>query len=303
VVNPEQILPSQVSRAQAWMLAARPKTLPAAVAPVLIGAAVAFADGVFEAAAASVALLCALLIQIATNLANDYFDYVKGADTEQRKGPIRVVQSGLIPPLTVRNTMFGVLACTFFLGLYLVSIGGLPVLIIGVASLICAVLYTAGPKPLAYIGLGDVFVFLFFGIVAVMGTYFVQARVWSTDALIASLPVGALSTAILVINNYRDIETDRASGKRTLAVRIGEKATRMEFTALLLLAYAVPLLQILWGASYLYALPLASIPLALHVRNMVYRFSDGMSLNRALAWGGRLLALYALFYALAIIFG
>lgn len=291
---------AHISRAQAWVLASRPKTLPAAVVPVLVGSTVAAADGAFEPLPAVIALVCALLIQIGTNLANDYFDFIKGADSEHRIGPIRVTQSGLIPPATVRNAMIGVFALTFVLGLYLVSVGGWPILLIGVASLFCAVIYTAGPYPLAYVGLGDVFVFLFFGIVAVTGTYYVQALQWSTEALIASIPVGAISTAILVVNNYRDIDTDRVANKRTMAVRLGRSGTRLEFRLLMLLAFAVPLLQLLRsGFNAWLLLPLLSAPFALRVLRVMERTTDGTELNGALAGTGQLLAIYGVLYAAA----
>ena len=287
-----------ISRAQAWILAARPKTLPAAVVPVVVASAVAASEGLFAPLPAVVALVCALLIQIGTNLANDYFDFMKGADSADRIGPVRVVQSGLIPPATVRNAMIAVFVLTFILGLYLVFVGGWPILLIGVASIICAVLYTAGPYPLAYVGLGDVFVFLFFGIVAVTGTYYVQTLQWSVDALIASLPVGAISTAILVVNNYRDIDTDRDANKKTLAVRIGRRATRMEYRLLLLVAYVVPLYQFLQESQPLWLLlPLLSIPFAVSVLLVVEKSRDGAALNGALAGTGKLLALYGVLYS------
>ena len=292
---------AHISRVQAWVLASRPKTLPAAVVPVLVGSVVAAGDGAFVPLPAVVALVCALLIQIGTNLANDYFDFIKGADSEHRIGPIRVTQSGLIPPATVRNAMIGVFVLTFVLGLYLVSVGGWPILIIGVASLFCAVIYTAGPYPLAYVGLGDVFVFLFFGIVAVTGTYYVQALQWSTDALIASIPVGAISTAILVVNNYRDIDTDRVANKRTMAVRLGRSGTRTEFRLLMLLAYTVPLLQMQRGGFDAWMLlPMLSLPLALRVLRIMERTTDGKELNNALAGTGRLLAIYGVLYSAAL---
>lgn len=292
---------AHISRAEAWVLASRPKTLPAAVVPVLVGSVVAAVDGAFAPLPAVVALVCALLIQIGTNLANDYFDFIKGADSEHRIGPIRVTQSGLIPPATVRNAMIGVFLLTFVLGLYLVSVGGWPILIIGVASLFCAVIYTAGPYPLAYVGLGDVFVFLFFGIVAVTGTYYVQALQWSTDALIASFPVGAISTAILVVNNYRDIETDRVANKRTMAVRLGRSGTRTEFRLLMLLAYIVPVVQMLHGGFDAWMLlPMLSLPLALRVLRIMERTTDGKELNNALAGTGQLLAIYGVLYSAAL---
>lgn len=291
---------SSVSPVRAWVLAARPKTLPAAVAPVLVGSAVAFREQSFAAPAALIALVCALLIQIATNLANDYFDFIKGADTHERLGPVRVTQGGLIAPRTVRNTMFVILAVTFALGLYLVARGGWPVFVIGCASLLCAVAYTAGPLPLAYVGLGDLFVFLFFGLAAVSGTHFVQALRWSPVAILAAVPVGALSTAILVVNNFRDIDTDRAAGKRTLAVRIGRGATRVEFTTLLAIAYVVPGVQALHSGSVLLLLPLLTVPLAAPLLRAMFRRTDGPTLNRTLAGTGRLLAVHALLYALAL---
>lgn len=286
-----------ISRAQAWVLAARPKTLPAAVVPVLLGSAVAAADGVFAALPAFVAMLCALLIQIGTNLANDYFDFIKGADSGERLGPVRVTQSGLIPPPTVRAAMIGVFAVTFLLGLYLVWIGGWPILLIGLASIFFAVTYTAGPFPLAYNGLGDLFVFLFFGVVAVTGTYYVQALAWSADALVASLPVGAISTAILVVNNYRDIDTDRTANKRTMAVRMGRAATRAEYRLLLLVAYVVPVMQVLRGEHVALLLPLLSFPLAARILRIVGRSTDGAALNGALAGTGQLLAVYGILYS------
>lgn len=293
-------LPPNISRAKAWVIASRPKTLPAAVAPVVVGSAVAAAEGMFALPPAIITLLCALFIQIGTNLANDYFDFMKGADSEHRIGPLRVTQSGLIPSKTVRNAMVGVFALAFLLGLYLVSVGGWPILAIGLASIFCAVIYTAGPYPLAYIGLGDLFVFLFFGIVAVTGTHYVQAPHWSTEALIASLPVGAISTAILVVNNYRDIDTDRATNKKTLAVRIGRAATRMEYRILLLLAYIIPVLQTLRASQSLWTLlPLLSIPLAIRVLRIIGRSTDGTELNHALAGTGQLLAVYAILYSAA----
>lgn len=282
------------------MLAARPKTLPAAVAPVLVGTAVAVGEGMFAPLPAAVALVCALLIQIATNFANDYFDFVKGADTHERVGPLRVVAAGIIAPRTVRNAMIGVLALTFVLGLYLVWIGGWPILAIGLASIFCAVIYTAGPFPLAYNGLGDIFVFIFFGIAAVTGTHYVQALAWSADALVAALPMGAISTAILVVNNYRDIDTDRGAAKRTLAVRMGRAATRIEYVALLALAYLVPVAQALAGgiARLPLLLALGSLPLAVPLVRTIHTVTDGPRLNAALGGTGRLLALFAILYSL-----
>jgi 1,4-dihydroxy-2-naphthoate octaprenyltransferase len=226
---------------RAWILAARPRTLTAAAAPVLVGTGLAAHHGVMAVGPAAAALVGALLIQIGTNLANDYYDFVRGGDTAERVGPVRVTQAGLIPPATVKRAMVLVLAAALVPGAYLVWVGGWPILAIGLASLACAVLYTGGPFPLAYHGLGDVFVFVFFGLVAVGGTYWVQARAWPSDALLAGAALGALSTAILAVNNLRDIETDARAGKRTLAVRIGRGGTRIEYALLLSIAALVPL--------------------------------------------------------------
>ncbi|MDZ7778895.1 MAG: 1,4-dihydroxy-2-naphthoate polyprenyltransferase [Gemmatimonadota bacterium] len=228
------------SRAAAWLLAARPRTLTAAVAPVAAGTGLAVHHGAVAPGPAVAALVGAGLIQIGTNFANDYYDFVRGGDTDERVGPVRVTQTGMLKPEAVKRGMIGALVAAAVVGAYLVWIGGWPVVAIGVASLACAVLYTGGPFPLAYHGLGDLFVFLFFGLVAVGGTYYVQALAWPPEALLAGAGVGALSTAILVVNNLRDLPTDARAGKRTLAVRIGPRATKAEYAALLLVALVVP---------------------------------------------------------------
>jgi 1,4-dihydroxy-2-naphthoate polyprenyltransferase len=272
--------------------------LPASATPVIVATAVAYADNTLALIPASVALVCALLLQIGANLANDYFDFVKGADSAGRIGPMRVTQSGLIAPTAVRNAMIGVFSVTFILGLYLVVHAGLTILWIGLASILFAVLYTAGPFPLAYIGLGDLFAFVFFGVVAVNGAYYVQAQHWSMPAMVASLPMGALITAIIVVNNYRDIDTDRATGKRTLAVRMGRSASRYEYALLMGLAYSIPLAHFIMTASDAWILlPLLSIPFAMIPLRTVYTRTDGPSLNTALARTGRLVALFGVLYA------
>jgi len=287
-----------LSPAAAWLLAARPRTLPAAGAPVLMGAGLAAFRDTFAAAPALAALLGALLIQVATNLANDYFDFVRGADTEERIGPTRVTQAGLIPPRRVRAGMLAVMAAAVLVGVYLVSIGGWPILVVGVLSLACAVGYTAGPFPLAYHGLGDVFVFVFFGLVAVSGSYWVQALDLTAESLLAGAGVGALSTAVLVVNNLRDLGTDARAGKRTLAVRIGVRATRAEYLLLLGLAAAVPPLGIVlygwpWAAlSGTLAVGAAGLPL-----RRVLGFRDPRELLPALGQTARVVALYGLLLA------
>jgi len=239
--------PKEMTRARIWLLAARPRTLTAAAAPVFLGTGLAMGRGGFRFGPALAALLGALLIQVGTNLANDYYDHLRGGDTEDRIGPLRVTQAGLLPPKLVRNGAFLVLGLALVLGLYLVWEGGVPIVLIGLASLVCAIAYTGGPFPLAYHGLGDLFVFLFFGLVAVGGTYWVQALAFGPEVLLAGTGMGAMATAILVLNNLRDLETDARVGKRTLAVRIGRLGTKLEFLTLLAVGLLVPLLGMVWA--------------------------------------------------------
>jgi 1,4-dihydroxy-2-naphthoate octaprenyltransferase len=292
---------TEISPFRAWMMAIRPKTLPAAVSPVLVGIALAVADETFSLWPALAALAGALLIQIGTNLANDYFDYVKGADTVGRKGPTRVAQSGLI---SLRDLRFGIVA-TFALaalvGLYLVFVGGWPILTVGVASLISALAYTGGPFPIGYHGLGDLFVFLFFGLAAVCGAYYVQALTITTKVAVAAVPVGALTVAILVVNNLRDIETDVQTGKRTLAVMIGPEATRLEYALLLAAAYATPLLFLVakWSSVWV-LLPWLTLPLAVRPLRTIYGTVEGPALNKALAGTANLDLVFSLLLALGL---
>jgi len=241
------IAPGEVpSRLRAWVMAARPRTLPAAAAPVVLATGLAFGESSHRFLPALAALLGALLIQVGTNLANDYYDHRRGGDTPDRIGPVRVTQAGIIPPETVRNATYLVLGVALIVGIYLVWIGGLPILVIGLASLICAVAYTGGPFPLAYHGLGDLFVFIFFGLVAVGGTFWVQALSFGPDVLLAGAGMGAMNTAILVVNNLRDLETDARAGKRTLAVRLGPAGTRFEFLFLVVLGFMTPVVGFLF---------------------------------------------------------
>ncbi len=225
-------------------MAARPKTLAAAAAPVLIGAGLGAFHARFRPLPVLAALIGALLIQIATNLANDYYDFVRGTDTAERVGPVRVTQAGLLTPTQVKRGMLVVIGAALLVGVYLVSVGGWPILVIGVTSLACAVAYTGGPFPLAYHGLGDLFVLIFFGLVAVAGTYWVQALELAPDALVAGAGVGALSTAILVVNNLRDRDSDARAGKRTLAVRLGRTGSALEYTLLVAAGVLAPVVGI-----------------------------------------------------------
>ena len=287
----------QPGSAKAWVLAARPKTLPAAAIPVMVGTAVAFSQGALAIGPALAAFLGAALIQIGTNFANDYFDAKSGADNEDRLGPTRAVQAGLLSPGAVKAATYITFALSALVGVYLIAVGGWPILIIGVASILSGLAYTGGPYPLGYHGLGDLFVFLFFGLIAVAATHYVQALYWSPEAFIAALPIGFLSTAILVVNNYRDLDTDKEAGKNTLAVRMGRPATRVYYVALIAAAYAVPVAQVATGSSLTLLLPLLSLPLGALTAREIWR-REGTALNALLARTAGLLAIFGLLYAL-----
>jgi 1,4-dihydroxy-2-naphthoate polyprenyltransferase len=283
-----------------WLLAARPRTLTAAVIPVMIGSALAYRDGLLNPTVALVALLCAFLLQIGSNLANDLFDYLSGADTRERKGPMRVVASGLVTPAQMKIALVVVFGFAFLVGLYLINIGGWPILVIGIASIIVAIAYTGGPYPLGYYGWGDLMVFLFFGLIGTVGTYYVQTLQLSLTAFLVSIPVGALITNILIVNNYRDVETDAQAGKRTTAVIFGKKFARSEFTILLFSAYGIPLF--IWLFSVMSAwilLPFFSFPLGLRVLAMMNTL-QGRELNLALEQTAKLVALYGILFAIGI---
>jgi 1,4-dihydroxy-2-naphthoate octaprenyltransferase len=295
-----QASPAPPSRARAWLMAARPPTLPAAVVPVLVGSAAVARLG-FLPLAFGAALLAAILIQIGTNFANDYFDFHKGADTAERLGPIRVTQSGLIAPNTVRSAMVLVFGLAALVGLYLVFVGGWPILLIGLLSIAAGVLYTGGPYPLAYHGLGDLFVFIFFGLVAVCGTAYLHTSAVPGAAWFAALPVALIVTAIIVVNNLRDIDTDRLARKHTLAVLIGRRATRIEYLLLVAGAYLLlPLGPLLGLASAWALLPLLTLPLAVGLVRTVFS-AEGRPLNRALAGTGRLHMLFGVLLAIGLL--
>lgn len=224
-----------------WIQAARPKTLPAAVVPVALGSALAWADGGFLWWPATLCLAFALLIQIGTNFANDYYDFVKGADTAERIGPARAVASGWIAPGVMRGATLATFALAFAIGCLLIPYGGPGLLAVGVLSILCGIAYTGGPYPLGYNGLGDVFVFLFFGLVATGFTYFVQVGGWSLEAWALGCVPGALATNLLVVNNLRDVTTDRVAGKRTLVVRLGVRFGVAEYAAMLGLSFGISL--------------------------------------------------------------
>ena len=284
---------------QIWLMAARPRTLGAALAPVIIGTALAFGDGHRAWLAALAAALGAMLIQIGTNFANDYFDFLKGADTAERLGPTRVTQAGLVSPEQVRNAFVLTFGLTALPGLYLVYLGGWPVLLLGCLSIASGVLYTAGPFALAYLGLGDLFVLLFFGFVATCGSYYVQSGTLTTAVLLASLAPGLLSMAILTVNNLRDRLTDTASGKRTLAVRFGPGFVRFEYLSCWLGAAAVPwLIYVLTPHQAPFSLLASGVALlAIPALRKVFALDADPALNPVLGETGKLLLIYSLVFS------
>ena len=289
--------------AGAWVLACRPATLTAAVSPVAVGTACAVAAGGFRPLPALAALFGAACLQIGSNLANDVFDFEKGADTAERLGPVRAAQAGLLTPKQLRRGMIVAFALAFTVGIYLTVVAGPAIVVIGLASIASAIAYTGGPYPLGYHGLGDVFVMLFFGFVAVCGTAFVQTGTVPAVAWIASIPVGSIATAILVVNNVRDCETDVRAGKRTLPVRFGRRSGLFEYAALLGAAYLVPALLAAARVTSVYALlPLLTAPLAVKLVRRVWT-DTGRDLNASLVATAKLLFLHSALFAVGIALG
>lgn len=291
---------SRPSLVSIWVSAARPRTLPAAVAPVVVGAALAWRVGAFNGGAVAACLAFALLVQIGTNFANDYFDFIKGADTAERVGPRRAVAAGLVAPAVMRAAMIAVFAAAFFAGLSLLAYGGWPLVVIGLASILCGVAYTGGPYPLGYNGLGDVFVFLFFGLVAVCATVYVQTGHVTFDAWVAACGVGALAANILVVNNYRDVETDAKAGKRTLVVRWGRRAARWQFGLSHGVAFVVGAVLAWRMGAWGPLLVLALLPLAWTQQRRLATETTPAGLIALLGKTGAYLALYALVLSLGI---
>ena len=281
-----------------WILAARPKTLWASIAPVVVGTALAYGDGAHHWPSALIALACAVLIQIGTNFANDYFDYEKGADTEERMGPLRVTQSGMVSPTTMKwaTAVIFFFACVG--GAILTWRGGWPIAVVGLLCILSGLLYTGGPYPLGYLGLGDLFVLIFFGPVAVGGTYYVQALQVNTTVLVAGMGPGLLITAILTVNNLRDIEVDRKAGKRTLAVRFGKTFTRWEYALLVLVGISIPPFLYLRSGQHLSSLLSLLVVLpAISTFRGVFGHAEGPSLNPVLANTARMSLLYSLLFS------
>jgi 1,4-dihydroxy-2-naphthoate octaprenyltransferase len=273
-----------------WLLASRPRTLPAGVAPVLVGTALAIHEGTFRVGAFVAALLGAVFIQVGANLSNDYSDARRGADTEDRLGPVRVTAGGLVPPKQVLTATYVSFALAVLCGVYLIIIAGWVILAIGAASILAGVLYTGGPRPYGYEGLGDVFVFLFFGIVAVTGSYYAQVERLEWEAFALAVPVGLIAAAILAVNNIRDAPTDARVGKRTLAVRLGRSRARDFYAAEIYLAFLIPPIVWLAGGDVgpWMLLTWLALPLAVPLVRTVRQHDDGPTLNAALAKTGML---------------
>jgi 1,4-dihydroxy-2-naphthoate polyprenyltransferase len=285
-----------------WAMAARPRTLPAAVAPVLVGTALAGYAGVFHVARFIAALVGAVFIQVGTNLSNDYSDARRGADAEDRLGPVRVTAGGLLPPRRVLVATYVSFGIAVLAGAYLIAVAGWQLLLVGAASILAGVLYTGGPRPYGYEGLGELFVFLFFGIVAVAGSFFVQVKHLDWEAFALAVPVGLLAAAILLVNNVRDIDTDRRAGKRTLAVRLGRERTRTLYGATVYAAYLLTPVTWLFGPTTAWVLlPWLTVPVAAPIVRAVRNRADGPSLNQALAQTGMLQLAFCMLLAAGLL--
>lgn len=296
--------PARALRWRVWLLAARPKTLPASLAPVLVGSSLALGAGRFDPAAFAAALLGALFIQVGTNLANDYSDARRGADNEQRIGPLRVTAQGLVPPRTVLLGANLAFLLAVLCGIYLIVKAGPLLLAVGGASIAAGFLYTGGPFPYGYAGLGEVFVFLFFGLVAVVGSWYVQVQSFPWPAFALAIPVGLLAAALLVVNNYRDIDSDRLVDKRTLAVRLGRRRTRRFYLALIALAYLTLPLALIGGRVQPWILlAFLSLPLAHPPTRTLFATREGRALNRALAQTALLQLAFCLLVSAGLLIG
>jgi 1,4-dihydroxy-2-naphthoate octaprenyltransferase len=290
-----------ISKLQSWILASRPRTLPAAIVPVMVGSALAIYQGIFFPIYSIIAIICSVLIQVGTNFTNDLHDHLKGSDTKERKGPLRVLASGLISVKEMELGIFFVFLTAFILGLYLVYSVGIIILWIGIFSIAAGLAYTAGPFPLAYNGLGDLFVFLFFGIVGTVGTFYLHVQQFSSLAFLISLPVGSLITNILIVNNYRDIEEDKSAGKKTLTVLLGREFSRYEYIFFILVSFFIPfLLHFKYDFSYWIFLPYLTLPLAISLVKMIYVL-NGTQLNKTLELSAKFSALFGLLLSIGII--
>ncbi len=289
------------SKIESWLLASRPRTLLAAVVPVMVGSALAISHNKFTLILSLIALLCSILIQVGTNFTNDLYDYLKGTDKEDRICPRRVLVSGLISTTEMKMGIVTVFGLAFLLGLYLVYAAGIVILIIGIISILAGLAYTAGPYPLAYNGLGDVFVFAFFGIVGTTGTYYLHLHEFSLLSFLIAVPVGTLITNILVVNNYRDIEEDREADKYTLAVKLGKKFTRFQFVNSIAISYLILfIIYFNYDFTYWIFLPLISLPIAVILIKRLQTL-EGEGLNKTLELSAKYAALFGLLFSLGLI--
>jgi 1,4-dihydroxy-2-naphthoate octaprenyltransferase len=291
---------TNLSPLQIWLHAIRPKTLFASVSPILVGTAVAYHEGGEHVPTAIVALLVAVLLQITSNLANDYFDHMKGADVN-RVGPLRVMNAGLVSERQMQAAIGTSIGLSLLGGLYLVYQGGWPILVLGILAIICAVAYTGGPFPLGYHGLGEVFVFIFFGLVGVAGSAYVQTNNLTWLAIIASLPIACLATAIIVANNLRDIESDKAAGKHTLATRLGRWGTIREYHLLFAVAFLIPLLMTIFlDTRWVWLVVPVCLPFALPLASRV-KTALGRDLVPVLVGTSRLTFIFAAVFAFGLL--
>lgn len=282
-----------------WIHAARPKTLTAGIAPVLIGTAMAYADEAFEPTIFAAIMFAALMIQVGTNFANDYYDFMKGADTEERTGPIRATQAGLVSPAAMKKAFLITFGLALAAGLYLVWHGGAVIIGIGLASIACGLLYTAGPLPLGYLGLGDFFVLLFFGPVAVGGTYYLQTGQVNAMVILAGLSPGLISTALLAINNIRDYSTDKMAGKKTLVVRLGTSFGIIEYHLCVIAACLIPVFLTLHTHAHPFCnLALVTLLFAWRPMKVLRQNPDSAALNNLLAQTGRLVLIYSVLFSI-----
>ena len=282
-----------------WIEALRPKTLWASFAPVLIGTAMAYSDGKWDPIIAIFTMISAVLIQIGTNFANDYFDFFKGADTKKRIGPVRATASGLVKPKTMKIAYFTTFSFSIVFGFYLIERGGWPILIIGIFSVLFGILYTGGPFPLGYKGLGEIFVLIFFGPVAVGGTYYLQTQTINQYVMIAGLAPGLFSVAILTVNNFRDIETDKAANKKTLAVRFGKEFAITQYISTVIAASLIPIiLCVCFRSNYWSLISILTLIIAVSPIKMIISNPDAETLNKMLAKTGILLIIYSILFAI-----
>lgn len=294
-------MPPRTGSIGAFLLAARPRTLTAAISPVLVGGAIALSHQTFGLLPFLATLLGAVWIQVGTNIANDLYDYLRGTDMSDRLGPPRAAQSGLLTTSQLRLAMIVSFSLAAVCGVFLVAKAGWPIAVAGILAIASGIAYTAGPAPLGYVGLGDFFVFIFFGLVAVCGTYYIQAGVMHMEVIMAAVPVGLLTTAILVVNDVRDVENDTRAGKRTLPIRFGRNFGLAEYTALIVFSYCWLFLMAYLVGNWWLLLPLLVLPWALSLIRSFFRTEPGVRLNLLLARTAQHLLLFSVLLGLGFL--